>query len=196
MSAAAWLGVLTAAALTAAAAEPESTEPAPLAQALRIDGPGTAVEFEIAALWILRRSGRFGQVEGTLEVAAGGASAQIAVRIRADSVSMKDPDHVELLLSPAFFDAARYPWIEFRSEPFELAGKPQLALPGELTVRGIRRPVRFDLDLRNCQPGPPAACQVIVDGVLERSRFGMTEYRRTLADQVHLRIAAVVVAAD
>lgn len=178
--------------LASTAPQPESTEPEVRVQTLRIDAARTTVEFQIAALWILRRSGRFDHIDGTLDIAAGGDSAQIRVRIEVDSVTMKDPDHVELLLSPAFFDADRHPWIEFESEPFALSGQSPLALPGHLTVRGIRQQVVFNLDLRQCQPGPPAPCKVIVDGVLQRSRFGMTEYRRTLAEAVHLKIAATV----
>lgn len=192
MSLAIWLWLATAAAAVATVAAPESIESQPAAQTLRIDAARTVVDFQIAALWILRRSGRFDGIDGTLEIAAGGESAQIRVRIEVDSVRMKDPDHVELLLSPAFFDAARYPLIEFESAPFALSGASSLALPGRLTVRGISRQVRFNLDLRECRPGPPAPCKVIVDGVLQRSQFGMTEYRRTLAEDVHLRIAALV----
>ena len=192
MSLAIWLWLTTAAAAIATVDAPESIESEPAAQTLRIDAARTAVDFQIAALWILRRSGRFDGIDGTLEIAAGGESAQIRVRIQVDSVHMKDPDHVELLLSPAFFDAARYPLIEFESEPFALSDASPLALPGRLTLRGISRQVRFNLDLRQCRPGPPAPCKVIVDGVLRRSQFGMTEYRRTLAEDVHLRIAALV----
>lgn len=192
VSASAWLYLASTG--LAAPADPQlPIEPAAAsAQTLRIDAAGTAVDFDIAALWILRRSGRFSAIDGTLDINATGDQAQIRVRIAVDSVNMKDPDHVSLLLSPAFFDASRYPLIEFNSEPFALAGQSQLKLPGVLTVRGISRKVLFNLDLGQCRPGPPAACKVIVDGVLHRSQFGMTEYRRTLAEQVHLRISAVV----
>lgn len=192
MSAVAWTGASLAALLSATAPQPGAGEPEVPAQTLRIDAARTTVEFQIAALWILRRSGRFDHVDGTLDIAAGGDSAKIRVRIEVDSVRMNDPDHVELLLSPAFFDADRHPWIEFESEPFALSGTSPLALPGHLTVRGIRQDVRFDLDLGQCRPGPPAPCKVVVDGVLQRSRFGMNEYRRTLAEAVHLKIAATL----
>ena len=165
---------------------------APVERSMRIDASSATVGFEIAALWILRRHGRFGQIEGSVDVAADGATARIAVRIGVDSVHMKDPDHVELLLSPAFFDAERHPWIEFRSDAFALSAAPHTALPGKLTVRGITRRVRFDLDLGSCRPGLPDACTVTVAGVLQRSRFGMTEYRRTLADKVNLTITATL----
>jgi polyisoprenoid-binding protein YceI len=162
----------------------------PLPRTFRIEASSARVEFDIAALWVLHRRGYFRDLDGSLAISADGLSAEIDVRIRVDSVQMKDRDHVDLLLSPAFFDAAHHPWIEFRSDPFGLSGDARLALPGTLSVRGISRRVRFDVDLGSCRPGLPESCTVSVDGVLQRSRFGMTEYRRTLADKVYLRIVA------
>lgn len=180
--------VLAAAGRVAAAA---AADP-PVPPALQLDSGNTEVEFEIAALWILRRHGRFTEVEGRIDSDPHAGTAVITVRIRVDSVRMKDPDHVRLLLSAEFFDAARHPWIEFRSEPFAIDGKPQASLPGRLSLRGVTRKVRFDIDRGHCDLRAGSACEVIVDGSLQRSRFGMTEYRRTLADKVHLKIAARV----
>jgi polyisoprenoid-binding protein YceI len=175
--------------LAAIATEYGVAASAPLPRSIRIDASNARVEFDIMALWVLHRRGHFGDLHGSLKMSADGQSAEIDVRIRVDSVQMKDRDHVDLLLSPAFFDAAQHPWIEFRSDTFALSSDSRLALPGTLTVRGISRRVRFDVDLGSCRPGLPESCTVIVDGVLQRSRFGMTEYRRTLSDKVRLRIA-------
>lgn len=160
-----------------------------------IDASSARVEFDIAALWILRRRGHFEDIDGSVQIAADGLSAEIDVRIGVDSVRMKDRDDVELLLSPAFFDASHYPSIEFRSDAFALSEQTRMGLPGTLTVRGISRRVHFNVDLRDCRPGFPESCTVRVDGMLERSRFGMTEYRRTLADKVHLTIEATLAVA-
>lgn len=183
---------LPAALLLAIAADAAAELPTP--RSYRIDAANARVEFDIAALWILRRRGYFEEIDGSLEIAADGQDAGIAVRIAVDSVRMKDRDHVALLLSPAFFDAERHPWIEFRSDRFALSGATRLALPGTLSVRGISRRVRFDVDLRDCSPGLADACTVVVDGVLQRSRFGMNEYRRTLADKVLLQIVVTLAA--
>lgn len=175
----AWLALSLAGALSAAEAPRET----------RFDSQHARVEFEIAALWLLRRHGHFEDIEGRLQVDPQTGEARIQVRIRVDSVHMKDPDHVRLLLSPEFFDAARHPWIEFESLPFALAGARESALPGYLSVRGVRRKVRFAIDRGDCT-AEATPCEVSVRGSLRRSRYGMTEYRRTLSDRVHLRIVA------
>lgn len=160
---------------------------------LQLDRAHTRVEFEIVALWLLRRHGEFADVDGRIDIDPEAGSAVISVRIRAASVRMQDPEHVRLLLSPEFFDADRHPWIEFRSDPFAIDGGRHGALPGDLSLRGTTRRVRFDLDRGLCDLHLPSACTVVVAGNLQRSRFGMTGYRRTLADRVHLKIAARVV---
>lgn len=162
---------------------------------LQLDSANTRVEFEIAALWLLRRHGAFADVVGRIDRDPAAGTAIISVRIRVDSVRMKDPDHVRLLLSPEFFDAAQHPWIEFRSDPFAVDGAERGALPGSLSVRGITRRVRFSIDRGHCDLRAADGCEVIVDGTLQRSRFGMSGYRRTLADKVHLKIAARVLPA-
>jgi len=184
--------LLSTAVLLAFAAEGRGDGDAGGPRVFRIDASAARVEFDIAALWILHRRGHLSDIDGSVQISADGQSAEIQVRIRVDSVRMKDPDHVELLLSPAFFDAAQHPWIEFRSDAFALSGDTRLALPGELSVRDIRRRVDFSIDLGNCRPDLPEPCTVTVDGVLQRSHFGMTEYRRTLADKVHLKIEATL----
>lgn len=163
---------------------------------LQIDPAGTRVAFDIAALWILKRRGEFDDIEGSLTVAADSRTAVIDVRIRVASVEMPNPDHTLLLLSPDFFDAEAFPWIEFRSDPFDLGTGGRLQLPGTLRVRGISQRVQFAADTGRCAPRRSTHCEVEVSGTLQRSRFGMTEYRRTLADDVHLRIFANMVAVD
>lgn len=158
--------------------------------ATAIDAGNTQVEFGINALWLLHRHGRFAQIEGRVQIDRVAGSARIGVRIRVDSVQMKDPDHERLLMSPAFFDAGRHPWIEFESEAFALSGDAQVVLPGQLRLRGVSRKVRLQLDRSDCLGDPARACTVIVSGSLRRSRFGMRAYRRTLSDKVQLRITA------
>ena len=176
-------------------ADPAMTDqPGP--QRLQIDPAGTRVAFDIAALWILKRRGEFGDIEGALTIAADSRTAVIEVRIGVASVEMPNPDHTRLLLSPQFFDAEAYPWIEFRSDSFALDAGGRLQLPGTLQVRGISQRVQFAADAGRCAPKHSSPCEVEVSGTLQRSRFGMTEYRRTLADDVHLRIFATMFAAD
>lgn len=164
----------------------------PVTRRLHVDPARTRVGFDISALWVLRRRGEFRDVEGSLSYEPDGVNAVIQVRIRVASVDMPNAEHVKLLLSADFFDAGQYPWIEFRSEPFALGKAERLDLPGTLQLHGITQRVQFSAETSRCLLDAKSSCEVEVSGTLQRSQFGMTEYRHTLADEVNLRIFATM----
>ena len=61
---------------------------------------------------------------------------------RVDSVSVVEPAAMRAsLLGPEFFDAERHPEITFRSTAIRLADDGDAEVDGELTIRGVTRPV-------------------------------------------------------
>jgi polyisoprenoid-binding protein YceI len=61
---------------------------------------------------------------------------------RVDSVSVVEPAAMRAsVLGPEFFDAERHPEITFRSTELRLADDGRAEVDGELTIRGVTRPV-------------------------------------------------------
>jgi polyisoprenoid-binding protein YceI len=61
---------------------------------------------------------------------------------RVDSISVVEPAAMRAsVLGPEFFDAERYPEITFRSTAVRLADDGRAEVDGELTIRGVTRPV-------------------------------------------------------
>jgi len=61
---------------------------------------------------------------------------------RVDSISVLEPDALRThLLGPEFFDAENHPEIRFRSTAMRLGDDGRAEVDGELTIRGITRPV-------------------------------------------------------
>jgi polyisoprenoid-binding protein YceI len=61
---------------------------------------------------------------------------------RVDSISVVEPAAMRAsVLGPEFFDAERHPEIIFRSTAVRLADDGRAEVDGELTIRGITRPV-------------------------------------------------------
>jgi polyisoprenoid-binding protein YceI len=70
-------------------------------------------------------------VDGTIEGAA-----------KVDSISIRTPEQVRAhVLSPEFFDAENHPTVEFRSNDAELSDDGVAKVEGELTIKGITRPI-------------------------------------------------------
>ncbi|HEY2715861.1 MAG TPA: YceI family protein [Solirubrobacterales bacterium] len=61
---------------------------------------------------------------------------------RVDSISIVEPPAMRAsVLGAAFFDAENHPEVSFRSTEIRLADDGELELDGELTIRGVTRPV-------------------------------------------------------
>jgi polyisoprenoid-binding protein YceI len=61
---------------------------------------------------------------------------------RVDSISVVEPAAMRAsVLGPEFFDAERHPEITFRSTAVRVADDGQATVDGELTIRGVTRPV-------------------------------------------------------
>lgn len=156
------------------------------AETLQIDSAQSQAGFALRALWLKRVEGDFTSVEGVIEPDRERGHFGVNVRIAAASVRMEKTEHAEWASGPDCFDAARYPWIEFRA-----AAVPERVLreggevPGELTLRGITRKVSFTVAPSEC-PRPGIGCAVRASGEVQRSEFGMQARRLLLGDRVRL----------
>jgi polyisoprenoid-binding protein YceI len=79
--------------------------------------------------------GTFEQVDAKLEDGELVGTAQV------DSVKTAIPQLKDHLLSPEFFNAAETPTITFRSNDIRIADDGSVDIDGELTMRGITKPV-------------------------------------------------------
>jgi polyisoprenoid-binding protein YceI len=152
---------------------------------LRIDTAKSLAGFSVRAAWVKRIEGRFAHIEGVVRPEAADRFV-LEVRIASGSVLMERSSHEDWARSADFFDAARHPWIEFRA-----AGLPGALLrtggpiEGVLTLRGISRPVSFELLPADCAE-PGLQCPVQARGEVNRSEFGMTARRVFVSDRVKL----------
>jgi polyisoprenoid-binding protein YceI len=79
--------------------------------------------------------GQFEQVEAKLEDGELVGVAQV------ESVKTAIPQLKEHLVSPEFFNVAETPTITFRSSDIRIAEGGNVEVDGELTIRGLTRPV-------------------------------------------------------
>jgi len=102
-----------------------------------IDPAHSAVEFHIKHLGLTTVKGRAPVVSGAVE---GGAEPSIYGTVAVASITTFDENRDGHLQSPEFFDTERYPELSFRSTEIDFAGD-DLLVEGDLTVKGITRPV-------------------------------------------------------
>ena len=84
--------------------------------------------------------GSLSDVTATLH--ADGDAPVLEGSARVDSISVVEPAAMRAsVLGPEFFDAGRHPEIVFRSTQLRLGDDGRAGVAGELTIRGVTRPV-------------------------------------------------------
>jgi polyisoprenoid-binding protein YceI len=109
--------------------------------------PGhTAAEFCVRHMMVTWVRGHFKDVHGSLEFDPDDPAAlSLEATIRASGLWTGEPQRDEHLRSADFLDAANHPTITFRSTRSERVGGRDYKVTGDLTVRGLTRPVMLDL---------------------------------------------------
>jgi polyisoprenoid-binding protein YceI len=137
-------------------------------------------------LWLQTITGRFTQITGEVTLDDHGL-ATVDARITASSIRMASERLRRWVMAPDFFDAVQYPTIRFLSQPITFSMLTTGGvLQGQLTLRGVTHPMRFELQPAHCTPSEQQTCLIEARGSLSRSAFGMDSHRTALSDQVQL----------
>jgi len=97
----------------------------------------------------------------------------------------------EHLKSADFFDAAKFADATFKSTKVEAAGTNKLTVTGDLTIKGITKPVTLDVTVNGGGEHPMAkvpAAGFDATTTLKRSDFGVGAYAPNVSDEVKIRI--------
>ena len=134
----------------------------------------------------------FGQVDGAIVYDAdniGQSSVEVTIPLAGLEAHVEAFN--EHLRSPDFFDAAQFPPITFKSSKVEAAGANKLRVFGDLTVRGVTRPVVLDTTINKIGEQPMAkraAAGFDATTTIKRSDFGVGKYAPNVSDEVTIRI--------
>ena len=165
----------------------------------QLDPAHSSAQFAVRHMGISTVRGTFTKLSGTARYEpADSKNGSVEVTIETASVDsrveMRDND----LRSDHFFDVQKYPTMTFRSTKLEAAGTNKLKITGDLTIRGITKPVTLDVE----GPSKPfndgqghLHMGVSATGSLNRADFGMTGYQGMVGNEVQLTIDAELVQA-
>jgi polyisoprenoid-binding protein YceI len=126
---------------------------APQAGTYEIDTAHSVIEFVVRHLGLAKVRGRFDSFRGTIEIGDDVFASRADVTIDAASIDTRDADRDKHLRSPDFLDVESYPTIEFHSTKVRKEGERWL-VDGDLTVRGVTRPVTLDMEFEGVVTDP------------------------------------------
>ena len=120
-----------------------------------IDSPHTRVGFSARHMMITNVSGQFEKVEGTVEFNEENPTAtMVDVKIEAASINTRDPQRDGHLKSPDFLDAETFPYLTFKSTRVEQIDENTAKMYGDLTIRGVTRPVVLNVEYHGLAKSP------------------------------------------
>jgi len=94
----------------------------------------------------------------------------------------------EIMRGTGFLDAARFPQAHFRSTALRPLGAARVLVQGDLTLRGVTRPVVLDAQVMRPADSGQGALSVLLHGRLERDAFGITGLGGLVANEVLLTV--------
>lgn len=134
----------------------------------------------------------FLQADGTLVYdAAKPTASRVEVTLPLAGLDAQVPDLTEHLRSPDFFDAAQFPNATFKSTSVKAAGKGKLIVIGDLTIKGVTKPVTLNVTFNKAGVHPLGKREAIgfdATATVKRSEFGLGAYVPNVSDEVTLTI--------
>ncbi len=91
-----------------------------------------------------------------------------------------------------FFDTKKFPTITFKSSKLNFDGDKLASVDGNLTIKGVTKPVKLDVTSFKCMPHPmlkKEACGANAVTKIVRSQFNAGKYAPNVSDDVTLSIA-------
>ncbi len=137
-------------------------------------------------------SAHFGDADGSLTYDAANVSkSSVEVTLPLSGLEAFTAKFNTHLNSADFFDSAKFPTATFKSTKVESAGKDKLKVTGNLTIKGITKPVVLDVTLNKAADHPMKKTPSIgfdATATVKRSDFGVGNYAPAVSDEVKLHI--------
>jgi polyisoprenoid-binding protein YceI len=124
-----------------------------------IDPGHSAATFSVRHMVIANVKGEFGGPVGTATFDPKDLTTlRIEATIDTRTINTRNPDRDKDLRGDQFFDVSKYPRMTFKSRSVTAAGPGKLKVLGDLTIKGVTKPVTLDVD------GPTAEIKDIWGG--------------------------------
>lgn len=156
-----------------------------------IEGTHTMPRFEYSHFGYSTQVSRFDKTSGTITLDRAAKTGSVDVVIDAKSVNTGYPLFNEHIQGEDFFDTAKYPTITFKSKALKFDGDKLASVDGDLTIKGVTRPVTLTVTSFHCMPHPMRkkdACGANATTQIKRSEFNAGKHAPYVSDEVTLTI--------
>lgn len=157
-----------------------------------IDPAHTAPRFEYSHFGYSTQAHRFDKTSGKIVLDRAAHTGSVEVSIDAKSVNTGYALFNGHIQGEDFFDTAKYPNITFTSTKVGFHGDKPVAVDGNLTIKGVTRPVTLTVTSFQSMPHPVTKKDAIGANAttkIKRSEFNMGKFAPNVGDEITLNIA-------
>ena len=161
------------------------------AETYNVDPNHTHAIFKFQHLGLSTFSGKFAGATGIVTLDQATKTGAADITFDAKSISTGVPKLDQHLQTADFFDTEKFPTINFKSKKFEFKGNKVTSVQGDLTIKGVAKPVTLTVDSMNCKQHPMAkkpACGANAHTTVKRSDYGMIQFIPDVGDEIPLEI--------
>lgn len=137
-----------------------------------IDVPHSEIGFRVRHLMIVNVKGVFGEYKASIYTTGEDfLTTEIDFWMNPNSIDTRDSDRNNHLRSTDFFDTAHYKEITFRSNSITAkAKKGDYELWGDLTIKGITKKIKLDVEMEGMATDPTGARKAgfVISGNINR----------------------------
>lgn len=157
-----------------------------------IDNSHTYPHFTYNHLGFSNQTHKFDKTSGKVVLDRAARTGSVDVSIDATSVNTGHAVFNEHIQAADFFDTANHPTITFKSDKMTFKNDQPVSLAGDLTIKGVTKPVTLAITHFKCQPHPMLkvdACGANATTQVKRSEFNMGKNVPFVSDEVTLTLA-------
>jgi polyisoprenoid-binding protein YceI len=140
-----------------------------------IDPVHSSVSFVVRHMVVAKVRGKFSKFSGTIQVAENHQDSKVEATIDAASIDTSEPNRDAHIRSADFLDVANYPVITFTALGPIHKGGTKFTLSGDLTIRGITKPVTLEAEYLGVVTHPQMGTRMgfSATGEINKDDFGV-----------------------
>ena len=174
--------------LAAAAASPALAAP----ETYVVDGTHTFARFSYSHFGYSTQLSRFDKTTGTVVFDKAAKTGTVDIVIDAKSVDTGYATFNEHIQGEDFLDTAKHPTATFKSTKVVFEGEKPAKVEGNLTIKGVTRPVTLTVTSFQAMPHPMLKKDAIGANaytIVKRSEFNAGKHAPYVSDEVRIDIA-------
>lgn len=142
-----------------------------------LDTAHTRLGFVAKHLMVTKVRGHFADFDGTITIGQDLLDSGAEVNARTATITTNQAQRDGHLQSSDFFEVGTYPEMTYRSTKVVARDGATFTVLGDLSIRGVTKPVELEIELEGVSTNPMSGKQIVgftATGELDREAFGLT----------------------